>query len=135
MRKMLVLGGCLAVALAMGGCRTTNNVYVGDGLGGPPYRWVQVDDNLDDVAQVVVARQDRQNGLLRVQVEVQNVRRVEKRVVYRFVWLDEKGIEVTSIQNDWLPKILGGHETVQLTGIAPDTRVTQCIVKIQESLR
>lgn len=134
MRKMLVLGGCLAAALAMGGCRT-ETVYIGDGLGGPPYRWVQTDTELKDVAKVIAARQDRQNNLLRVQVEVQNLRRTEKRIVYRFVWMDEKGIEVSSIQNDWLPKILGSHETVQLTGIAPDTRVTQCIVKLQESMR
>ena len=65
----------------------------------------------------------------------ENTRRKEQRIVYRFVWLDAKGIEVSSVQNDWLPKIVGGYETIQLVGIAPDPRVTDGIVKIKESLR
>ena len=134
MRKMLVLGGCLAAALMLGGCKSTDTIYISDSLG-PPYRWVQSSDEVKEFVKVFSARQDRQNGLLRVQVDLHNTLRSQKRIVYRFVWMDEKGIEVSSIQNEWTSKIMGSGETVQLTGIAPEPRVTQCIVKLQESER
>jgi uncharacterized protein YcfL len=135
MNKKMMLGACLAAALAMVGCRSqTDTVYVGDKYG-PPYRWVQTDSDLKEYAKVVSATRDRQNGLLRVQVDLQNTRSVEHRIVYKFVWLDDKGIEVTSITNDWLPRIISGKETVQLVGIAPDPRITDCIVKLKESTR
>lgn len=133
MRRVLVLGGCLA-ALALAGCHSVDTVYVGD-AGGPPYKWVQTDNNLRNKAEVVSAKRDRQNGLLRVQVDVKNNYNRTERIVYRFVWLDEQGIEVSSIQNDWLPRILGAGEQIQIVGIAPDPRVTDAIVKIQESIR
>lgn len=135
MRRALVLGGCLTMALALAGCRSVDTVYVGDAGGGPPYKWVQTDNNLRDKAKVVSAKRDRQHGLLRVQVDVKNNYNRTERIVYRFVWLDEQGIEVSSIQNDWLPRILGAGEQIQIVGIAPDPRVTDAIVKIQESIR
>lgn len=135
MRRMMTVLGGVALALAVAGCRSVDTVEVGDTLGGPPYQWVQTDDDLNEFAKVVSARRDRQNGLLRVQVDLKNTRRNEERIVYRFVWLDEKGIEVSSIQNDWMPKIMGGSETVQIVGIAPDPRVVTCIVKLQETVR
>ncbi len=131
--KKIVLSACVACALALAGCRSTDTVYVGDTA--PPYRWVQTDRDLSAFAKVVSARRDRQNDLLRVQVELKNTRRREERIVYRFVWLDEKGFEINSIQNEWQPRILGGYETVQLVGIAPSPQATDCIVKIQESVR
>ena len=70
-----------------------------------------------------------------MQVDLKNTRNREERIVYRFVWLDAQGIEIPSIQNDWLPRSIGSGEQVQLVGIAPDTRVTDAIVKIQQSIR
>jgi uncharacterized protein YcfL len=135
MKRLLLPGMCLVAALALAGCRSTDTVYVGEKMGGPPYRWVQTDNNLKHKARVISARQDRQNDLLRVQVDLQNTRNRTERIVYRFVWLDAKGIEVSSIQNTWTVRTLGGGETIQIGGIAPDPRVTDCLVKIQEAVR
>lgn len=133
MKRCNIMVTLAAAALVAAGCQSKVPAF--ETLNGPPSRWVQPGGDLPKYVEIVSARQDIQNGLLRAQVNIKNNRRNEYRLLYRFTWLDAKGFEITSIQNDWLPKILGGYETVQIVGIAPDPRATQCVVKLQESLK
>jgi uncharacterized protein YcfL len=133
---MLSLGGCLLLGLAVAaGChRTVNTVAVGDSLGSE-YKWIQTDTGVSQICQIVSARKDRVNGLLKVQVEVLNIRNHDERFVYRFQWLDANGMEITSVANDWVPQVINGRESLTIQGIAPDPRVTDARIKMQENIR
>jgi len=135
MKMRIGLGIALMVGLALAGCRRADTVYVGKTVDGQTYRWIQTDNNLRYKAEIVSARRDRENGLLRVQVDLRNTRYRTERIIYRFSWFDEKGIEVPSIQSTWTVRTLNGGETIQITGIAPDPRVTDSMISIMEASR
>ena len=135
MKRLLTLGASALLAIAVAGChRTVDTVQVGESLG-TQYNWIQTDSGLSQMAHVVSARKERVNGLLKVEVEVINLREHDERIVYKFQWLDANGMEISSITNDWLPKVINGKESVMIAGIAPDPRVTDCRLKLQENVR
>lgn len=135
MRYVTTVAGCLLLAVASVGChRTVNTVAVGDSMTSE-YKWIQTDSGLSEQATVVSARKDRVNGLLKVQIELLNRRNHDERIVYKFQWLDASGMEITSIASDWQPKVINGRESVMIVGVAPDARVTDCRVKLQENVR
>jgi uncharacterized protein YcfL len=136
MKRLLTLGGAclLGLGIATGCHRTTDTVAVGESLG-TEYKWIQTDSGLNEMAHVVSAHKDRVNGLLKVQVEVVNLRNHDERIVYKLHWLDANGMEITSVSNDWVPLVINGRESAWIQGIAPDPRVTDCRVKIQENIR
>jgi len=129
--------GCgLLVTAAIVGCqRTVDTVQVGDSLG-TSYKWVQTDSGASQAFKVITARKTRtETGQLKVEVELQNIRKSYERFVYKFEWFDAKGMEISSITNDWQVRVVNGLETVTLTGIAADARVTDCRVKLQKDIR
>ncbi len=136
MRGIAKIGCGLLLAVAIVGCqRTVDTVQVGDSLG-TSYKWVQTDGGASQAFKVVTARKARtETGQLKVEVEVQNIRKTYERFVYKFQWLDAKGMEINSITNDWQVRVVNGLETVTLTGMAADARVTDCRVKLQKDVR
>ena len=134
MKAVILLSAALGLALSAGCHRTVNTVAVGDSQI-TEYQWIQTDSGLNDIAHVVSARKDRVNGLLKVQVELTNLRNHDERIVYKFQWLDANGMEVPSISNDWVPKVINGRESLMIVGVAPDPRVTDCRLKLQENVR
>lgn len=136
MRGIAKIGCGLLLAAAVAGCqRTVDTVQVGDSLD-TPYKWIKTDGGASQAFKVVNARKARtETGQLKVEVDVQNVRKTYERFVYKFEWLDAKGMEINSITNDWQVRVVNGLETVTLTGIAADPRVTDCRVKLQKDVR
>ena len=127
--------GLLLTAALLGCQRTVDTVAVGDSLGSS-YNWVQTDGGASRAFKVITARKTRtETGLLKVEVELQNTRKSYERFVYKFEWLDAKGMEINSITNDWQVRVVNGLETVTLTGMAADARVTDCRVKLQKDIR
>lgn len=134
MRNSVSLIG-LAIAAALAGChRTINTVEVGQSVDGQ-YRWIVTDSGLSQVAAVVAARKTRADDLLRVEVEVENLRPIQQRFYYRFEWFDADGNIVDTPLSTWQPQIVAGRERVVIKGIAPNPRVADCRLKLQESSR
>ena len=136
MRGIAKIGCGLLLSAAIVGCqRTVDTVAVGDSLGSS-YTWVEKDRGVSHAFKVITARKARTDtGLLKVEVELQNTRTEYERFVYKFQWLDVKGMEINSITNDWQVRVVNGLETVTLTGMAGDPRVTDCRVKLQKDIR
>jgi uncharacterized protein YcfL len=129
----LVIAAMVSVSLA--GCRrTVDTVHVGDSYG-DQYKWVQTDSGMGQIAKVISARKQRVNDLLKVQVELMNTRKNDERFVYKWVWLDADGLEITSITNTWNVRVINAKETIMLSAIAPDPRVTDARLLLQESVR
>lgn len=129
--------GCgLLLAAAVVGCHSTvNTVTVGDQLG-TQYRWIQTDAGLSRMCKVVSAKKTRNDaGLLVVQVDLTSTLNHTKTFVYKYQWFDASGMELTSVSNDWLPKVIHGKETITLSQVAPDARATECRLLMQESVR
>ena len=129
--------GCgVLLVVAIAGCqRTVDTVQIGDSLG-TQYKWIKTDGGASQAFKVVDARKTRtETGQLKVEVELKNVRKDYERFVYKFEWLDAKGMEINSITNDWQVRVVNGLETVTLTGMAADPRVTDCRVKLQKDIR
>jgi len=135
MRNLKTVFGLTSLAVALAGCyRTVNTVEVGKSVEGE-YRWIITDSGLSQVASVVSARKTRADDLLRVEVEVENLRPIQQRFYYRFEWFDADGNIVDTPLSTWQPQIVAGRERVVLRGIAPNPRVTDCRLKLQESSR
>ena len=101
MRGIAKIGCGLLLVAAIAGCsRSVDTVQVGDSLGNE-YKWIQTDAGIGKTARVVSAKKARTDtGLLQVQVELYSVRHNDAKFVYKFVWLDAKGMEINSITND-----------------------------------
>lgn len=136
MRGIAKIGCGLLLLAAIAGCsRSVDTVQVGDSLGNE-YKWIQTDAGIGKTAKVVSAKKTRTDtGLLKVQVELYSVRHNDAKFVYKFVWLDAKGMEINSITNDWQVRVINGHETLMITGTAGDPRVTDCRLKLQDNIR
>lgn len=135
-KKALKAAVLSVAALALAGChRTVNTVEVGDAAGSPQYRWIQTDSGLGSVAHVTSASKTRVNDLLRVQVEITNDRERQQRLYYRFEYLDADGMVVDTPLSTWQPIVIQGRETIKINGVAPNPRVTDCRLKLQESIR
>ena len=135
MRVLTYVAGTLVLAAAALGChRTVNTVEVGESLPGE-YKWIQTDSGMSAQATVIAAKKERVNGLLKVQVKLLNRRNHDERFVYKFQWLDANGYEIQSVASDWQPRVINGKESITITGIAPDARVTDCHLKLQENVR
>ncbi len=91
------------------------------------------DSSLSDIANVVDVRETTvANGLLKVQVKLKNLDTEQRRVNYRFVWLDEDGMKVRSSLSAWRPKVLEAKETVWISAVAPQPNVNSFQFKMQE---
>ncbi len=130
------IGFGLLLAAAIAGCtRTVDTVEVGDSLG-TQYKWIQTDAGIGRTCKVISAQKTRTDtGLLKVQVELYSVRHNDVHFVYKFQWLDAKGMEINSITNDWQVRVINGHEKLMITGVAGDPRVTDCRLKLQDNIR
>jgi uncharacterized protein YcfL len=67
---------------------------------------------------------DRVNGLLRVQVTVENVTTESLEFEYRYTWFDAKGLEVKTPASVWQSVQVLAKDESYLTGVAPNDNVT-----------
>ena len=133
-----------ATALAAGlvglcGCTTTvNTVERAD----PAGRRQMVDDkriitdaSLNRKASIVGVNQGMTpGGLLKIQVELLNLRRALKRISYQFEWFDADGMQVNSPANAALtPLSLEGKESVFISSVAPSPLCKDFRLKLLEA--
>lgn len=107
----MLLGCTLVGCVSLGGC-STMNTYSRD-------KRLVTDDGLERRAQVDNIRMSRVSGdLLRVQVDIRNLKDSDQEFNYRFEWLDEGGNKIGSSVEVWKRQQIGPQETITLTEVA-----------------
>ncbi len=126
----IVAGGLLVIL----GCnnRTVNTAEMtADGR----WKWVETDSSLAKSVALIGATRGKADDLLRIQVEVRNLTNSPQRYYYRVEWFDDQNFEVNSPLSTWQVRTLQGGESQRINGVAPNPRVTDVRVKLQESNR
>jgi uncharacterized protein YcfL len=128
----------LAVVLATAGCQTTvNRVEPGQPVAQKQaliHKVVVSDQSLNDKVRV----QDMNyavgaGGMLKVQLEVQNLTRKRQTFSYRVEWFDEKGMIITLPTQSSISRTLEGQETASITATAPNDQARDFRIKLLEA--
>jgi uncharacterized protein YcfL len=125
MQSTVFVGGLLAALLWLSGCRTSMNTVeraeptaqsqlVAD-------KRVLTDASLNRKARIRQVKEAMTpGGVLRVQVELENVTGSMQRFNYHFEWLDEAGMQVnTPATAAWIPVQVEGKESRFISAVAP----------------
>jgi len=93
---------------------------------------VLTDASLDVRARIVGVNQAvTAGGLLKVQVELFNKSRYQKRFNYLWEWFDQAGMQVTTPATDVLiPVVIEGKESRFISGVAPNPRCNDFRLKL-----
>jgi uncharacterized protein YcfL len=75
-------------------------------------------------------RETIQNGLLHIQVEVDNKNRGNQQMFYRFKWLDAAGLVVWK-DEPWKPLLIHGKQKFIFTTTAPTPKATDYRLQLQ----
>jgi uncharacterized protein YcfL len=126
-----------AISFVLAGCHhTVNTVEVGTASSAAgEYRWIQTDERLSEIASVVSARKTKADDLLKVQVELMNHHSKPRKFYYRFEWLEADGMMVESPTPIWMLRTILPKETILLQAVAPNPRVADCRLKLQEDVK
>lgn len=134
-----VWGLALASGLAgLTGCTTTvNTVERAEPVGQRQMvndKRILTDASLNRKARIVAVNEAMTpGGVLRVQVELLNLKRSLKRINYRFEWFDVNGMQVnTPATAALLPISLEGKESVFISGVAPSPACRDFRLKLIE---
>ncbi len=80
----------------------------------------------------VVERSVRKiNDFLEVQIRGQNVTRKDVQFEYRFIWLDEDGIELDSAMSTWKPMALHAKEEAVMKGMASTKDAVDFLMEVR----
>lgn len=71
------------------------------------------------------------NGLLQVQITVQNTTQKDISFEYCFQWVSSTGMKVDSISENWTPLSLGGKEKSMINVMSPCKEAQDYIFKIR----
>jgi len=123
----MLIGACASIVIAASlvGCGTpTNSVQRADPVGQRQMvddKRLLVDASLDLRARVVGVNQAMTaGGLLKVQAEIMNQSRYQKKFNYRWEWFDQNGMQVSTPGTDVLiPVVIEGKESKFISGLAP----------------
>ena len=123
----------LAATLLIAGCqrhRPTTGMLLS-----PDYTWIYYDGGPADYGVVSANKARTENNLLRVDVQLRNLRRERMRILYKIMWLDAQGFELPSMSDEWTLRLLSDNETIFISGVAPDVRAVDCRVQFKKSER
>jgi uncharacterized protein YcfL len=134
MRKRLAAAVLGSFFLAGGGpgCQpTVNSVDVRpDGR----YDWIRTDSALSDIASVERVNQTRADDLLKVTVDIRNLRSSYEGIQYQFIWMDEAGTVIQS-PFTWRTSFVAGRQATQISEVAPDRRATQVRLELKRFIQ
>lgn len=117
----------------LGGCASVNMFERAEGQARPQmtdHKRVISDGELDNYARVVDMNQATVGGLLKVQAKLLNTSAAERKIRYKFVWLDAQGMEIPSINSNWNVLELSSAETVFISSVAPSPNARDFILKL-----
>lgn len=99
-----------------------------------PDRRVELDGTLSRKAAVIEVRQGRTpGGLLRVEVDVQNLTRRQRRIDYRFEFTDSDGLAARGGTPGWLQERLQSGELLTLSATSPTPTADDFTLKLLEA--
>ncbi len=93
------------------------------------------DSSLADSAKVKALNVVRVGGLLKVQVEVFNSTSEPKNINYRFSWIDNNGMLVSSPASAWQTLVMEGREVCFISAVAPSESVNDFTLKLLSDVR
>jgi uncharacterized protein YcfL len=130
MKNSLFTCGALTLAcLALGCAKSVNDVNISSN---GQYSWIQTDPWLANIAQVQsVNKEFTPDGILHVQVVVKNTDHVANRIRWRYVWVDQNGMEVDTPLTTWETIRLEGKQTKALNGAGPNSRAKDCRLELK----
>jgi len=92
------------------------------------------DQQLADIATVTGVRQAMVSGdMLKIQVDITNLKTNPTSFNYKFEWYDPQGMIIETPLSTWQSQTIEGRETVSLTGVAPTPTAKDFILKLQRS--
>jgi uncharacterized protein YcfL len=92
------------------------------------------DPQLADIAAATSIRQATVSGdMLKIQVDITNLKTKCTRFNYKFDWYDPQGMLIDTPLSTWESQTIEGRETVTLTGIAPTPTAKDFKLKLQQS--
>ena len=92
------------------------------------------DQQLADIAAVTGIRQATVSGdMLKIQVDITNLKTKSTRFNYKFDWYDPQGMLIDTPLTTWQSQTIEGRETVTLTAIAPTPTAKDFKLKLQQS--
>ncbi len=117
----------------LGGCTAVNMFERAEGQARPQmtdHKRIISDGELDNYARVVDINQTTVGGLLKVQAKLLNTSAAERKIRYKFVWLDARGMEIPSVNSNWNVLELSSAEAVFISSVAPAPNAADFILKL-----
>ena len=133
MRKRFAAALLGSFVLAGGfGCQpaTVNSVETRPG---GTYDWIKTDAALADIAAVENVRQTNVDGLLRVQVDIRNLKSSYEGIKYQFVWMDDGGVTFPGFA--WQTDFIAGKQVKHLSEVAPNPKATRVRLDVQRFIQ
>jgi uncharacterized protein YcfL len=125
------------ILLLLAGCASNVNSYERAESQATPNiiadKRVITDNTLAGTVRVVSINQSTVSGnLLKVQATVENLRNSQRRVNYKFEWIDQDGMALDSANETWKTLPLQGRETTTISTVAVSPRAVDFKLKFRE---
>jgi len=122
--------------LALTGCENVNTYERAEAQATPNYvadKRVITDNTLAGTFRVVSLNQATVSGnLLKVQATVENLKSSVRTLNYKFEWVDQDGMAVSSPNETWKAVRLQGRETTTISTVAVSPRAVDFRLKFRE---
>lgn len=93
------------------------------------------DSGLNDYAYVASVNETKVSGLLMIQAKIVNSTSALRQINYKFGWIDNNGMEVSSATATWMTLILEGGEAKNISAVAPNKNVCDFYLKLLPNKR
>jgi uncharacterized protein YcfL len=96
------------------------------------YDKVNFSKGLERDLVIELARMDRKNDFLRVQIELRNRSTLKQVVLYKYEWFDQNGMMVAETDSTWVEAALFPGETSAFLGTAGSRNATDFRFKVRK---
>ena len=135
-RPSSVAAALLGLTLLAGCATNVNTVERAQPQAAPSYvadKRVITDNTLAGKFRVVSVNQATVSGnLLKVQATIENLKNSVQTLNYKFEWVDESGMAVSSPNETWKTVRLQGRETTTISTVAITPRAVDFTLKLRE---
>lgn len=127
----------IAGALLTTGCASNVNTYErAESQAAPNYvndKRVITDNTLAGTFRVVSLNQATVSGnLLKIQATVENLKNSQRRLNYKFEWIDVDGMAIDSPNEVWKSQLFQGRETLTISTVSINPRAVDFRLKFRE---
>ncbi|MCM2274497.1 MAG: YcfL family protein [Candidatus Didemnitutus sp.] len=127
----------IAGALLATGCASNVNTYErAESQAAPNYvndKRVITDNTLAGTFRVVSLNQATVSGnLLKIQATVENLKNSQRRLNYKFEWIDVDGMAIDSPNEVWKSQLFQGRETLTISTVSINPRAVDFRLKFRE---